>query len=256
MLKTDQTILAENILCKLFCLVLIAITLRKKRWKWREIGFQRHGLLKGLACGLALGIGTFALAYLAEFILLLGMGKQPRLSFYISNFALANQNITGFSFSAILICLIGNLFNVWAEEGLFRGLFLKLGKDYTTEKKANLLQSLLFGIWHIVMVAGWVIDGDMSIAGAIPMAAGYVLLAGILAYEWGLCVLLTGTVWTGVFEHAFNNLIGNSLHMITETGTDELQIFRIVLSNLLSLSIVLVIAKRSKKKNKTILSCT
>lgn len=106
------------------------------------------------------------------------------------------------------------------------------------------------------MVAGWVIDGDMSIAGAIPMAAGYVLLAGILAYEWGLCALLTGTVWTGVFEHAFNNLIGNSLHMITETGTDELQIFRIVLSNLLSLSAVLVIAKRSKQKNKTILFCT
>ena len=71
-------------------------------------------------------------------------------------------------------------------------------------------------------------------------------MSGILAYEWGLCLALTGTVWTGAFEHFFNNFITNSLHMVTDTGIDEMQILRIVLSNALSLAFVMIISKSAK----------
>ena len=46
-----------------------------------------------------------------------------------------------------------------------------------------------------------------------------------------------------MFEHLFNNFIGNVLHTVTETGADELQILRILLSNLLSLAIVALLFK-------------
>ena len=82
------------------------------------------------------------------------------------------------------------------------------------------------------------------------MAVGYVLLAGVLAYEWGLCISLTGTIWAGVFEHFFNNFITNSLHMVTDTGIDEMQILRIVLSNVLSLAFVLMLSKHAKRHNR------
>lgn len=246
-IKTDQTFLAENIICKIFCILLIGYFLHSKGWKWSDIGFKKNGVAKGLFYGFSLGIITFAMSYLIEFIILWSMGKQPHLGFFVTNFSISNQNITGISVVAIVICIFGNVINVWAEEGLFRGLLLKIGLSSLSEKKSNLLQSLLFGVWHIVTVIVWLIDGSINIPTAIVMAIGYIVLAGVLGYEWGVCVKLTGTVWTGIFEHFFNNFISNSLHTITATGIDELQIIRIALSNILSLSIVLIAAKISKK---------
>ncbi len=250
-IKTDRTILGENVLCKLICILAVGVVLRRRGLGWRDLGFRVQGLAKGAIYGFSLGAVTFAIAYLCEFMLLRGMGKQPRLAFFISNFALSGQNVTGTAVSALLICIAGNILNVWAEEGLFRGLFLHLGAEVWPQKRANLTQSLLFGLWHVVLVAVWVADGEIGLSAAAVAALGYVVLAGILAYEWGLCAALTGTLWVGVFEHLFNNFIGNALHMVTETGTDELQIFRVVLSNVLSLAFVLTAAaiqKRNAKK--------
>lgn len=197
-----------------------------------------------------MGVGTFSISYFAEFIILQGMGLHPELSFYISNFTMSDQNITGVSLSALVICLIGNIFNVWAEEGLFRGLLFGIGRTRYSDRAANLIQAVLFGLWHIIVVIVWLAQGSIGIAAALVMAAGYVLLAGVLGYEWGLCYLLTGTLWTGVFEHFFNNFLSNSLHVITENGADELQIVRIVLSNVLSLLIVIILSvTRKNRKN-------
>lgn len=199
--------------------------------------------------GLSLGISSFAISYGMEYFLLTAMGRQPALHFYISNFALTGQNITGLSFAAVLLCIAGNILNVLAEEGLFRGLFLQMARTVYPERISNLMQALLFGIWHIVMVVVWVLDKSISIPEAVVMAAGYILLAGILGYEWGMCAALTGTIWAGMFEHFFNNFITNSLHVVTQTGADELQILRIVVSNVLSLLFVMVLAKKRKKKS-------
>ena len=97
-----------------------------------------------------------------------------------------------------------------------------------------------------------VYDGQMSVIQAIVFAIGYVVLAGILAIEWGTCVSMTGVLWVGLSEHFFNNFIGNILHVVSTTGTDEFQIIRIVLSNFLSLGIVLLINKKNKANQKSV----
>ena len=56
------------------------------------------------------------------------------------------------------------------------------------------LQAFLFGIWHIVMCVLGVYDGQMSVGQAVIFAVGYVVLAGILALEWGTCVSMTGVL--------------------------------------------------------------
>ncbi|MBQ1593865.1 MAG: hypothetical protein II077_17645 [Treponema sp.] len=58
---------------------------------------------------------------------------------------------------------------------------------------------------------------------------------------------MSGVLWVGLSEHIFNNFIGNFLHVVSTSGTDEYQIVRIVISNFLSLGIVLLI---NKKKNR------
>lgn len=245
-LKTDQTWLAENIFCKVFIILLIFFILKKLNLSWRSIGFIKSGILPGAAIGLSLGIVTFFISYSAEYLLLQGMGLNPRLSFYIASFAIDNQNITGISLWTLGVCLIGNLINVWAEEGLFRGVFLQVGKKSLSFQATNFLQAALFGLWHIIMVVIWLAEGSITVPGALVMALGYFLLAGVLGYEWGLCAALTGTIWAGFFEHFFNNFISSSLHMITETGVDELQILRIVLSNVLSLVLVIIMTRLKK----------
>lgn len=245
-IKTDQTIISENIICKLFIIAVLFIALPKLKWNWNKIGFSKKNLLKNAVLGLFLGVSTFFLSYLIEYLVLNAIGKSPHIHFFITNFALSNQNIRGSSFAMIAICISGNIVNVWAEEGLFRGLFFQMMKTSFTEKQSNFIQSLLFGLWHIVTVIVWLSDGSINLPTACFMALGYVILSGILAYEWGLCLALTGTVWTGAFEHFFNNFITNSLHMVTDTGIDEMQILRIVLSNALSLAFVMIISKSAK----------
>lgn len=253
-LKTDQTFLAENIICKLFAIGVIFFCLHKLQFSWSSIGFKKSGIMQGGILGLLLGVVTFSVSYLVEYLILKNMGLQPKFSFYIANFTISNQNVIGVSISALVICLLGNIVNVWAEEGLFRGLLFQIGKMSYTQKTANLIQSILFGFWHVITVVVWVLDGSIDIPTACIMAIGYIVLAGILGYEWGLCAALTGTLWAGVFEHFFNNFISNALHVITETGVDELQIIRIVISNILSLLIVIFLTKARKHLKNEVLS--
>lgn len=242
--KTDQTWIGENILHKICCIMLIGIVLDLLGLHWDDLGFSKKGLFTGLKYGLALGISTFFLSYAVEFIVLSAMGKHPSLRFYITNFSLTGTHSNGSSLLAVAVCVIGNIVNVYAEEGLFRGLFRKIGIQCYSPKTANIIQALLFGIWHITNVINPLTDGSMNIAMAVFMGTGYILLSGILAYEWGICAALTGTLWTGASEHLFNNFISNSLHTVTETGADEWMIIRITLSNILSLLFVLLISRK------------
>lgn len=255
-LKTDQTFLAENIICKLFAIGMIFFWLHKLQISWSSIGIKKCGIMKGAALGLSLGVVTFSVSYSVEYLILKNMGLQPKFSFYIANFTISNQNIIGVSMSALVICLLGNIINVWAEEGLFRGLLFQIGKMSYTQKTTNLIQSILFGLWHVITVVVWVFDGSIDIPTALIMSIGYIVLAGILGYEWGLCAALTGTLWAGVSEHFFNNFIGNTLHVITETGVDELQIIRIVISNILSLLIVILLTKIRKHRKNEVFNCS
>ena len=139
--RTEQTIIADNVFTKIFCIIATFAAMKINRIKIQDLGFNNNKVIKYLGCGLGLGI-----------------------------------------------------------------------------------LALVFGI-------------------------GYVILAGVLGIEWGICVNMTGVIWMCVAEHFFNNFIGNILHVVSVTGTDELQIVRIVLSNVLSLIIVIGINTRKGKAN-------
>lgn len=245
-IKTDQTWIGENILHKICCILLILIALDMLRLRPSDLGFSKKGLFAGLKYGFALGISTFFISYAAEFIAQFVMGKHPTLQFYITNFSLAKAHRSGSSFLTVIVCIVGNILNVCAEEGLFRGLFYKISMQCCSPKTANAIQAMLFGIWHITNAVNPVLDGSISIAAGVFMGIGYVLLSGILAYEWGICALLTGTLWTGLSEHFFNNFISNSLHIVTGTEADEMMTIRITLSNILSLLFVMIISRKRK----------
>lgn len=250
-IRTDQTIIADNVITKIFCIIATLVAMKICGLKISDIGLKWKNTFKYICCGFGLGIFTFAISYGLEILLLAIQGKSPRLSMYITNFGLSGATSeVSLSAVAVIICVIVNIINVLAEEGMFRGFILKTVSDKWGFKTGNFVQAFLFGIWHIIMCVLGVYDGLMSIPQAIVFAIGYVVLAGILAIEWGTCVNMTGVLWVGLSEHFFNNFIGNFLHVVSSTGTDEFQIIRIVLSNLLSLGIVLIINRKKHVNQK------
>ena len=248
-IRTDQTIITDNVITKIFCIIATLIAMKSCRLKLTDIGLKFKNTFKYIGCGRGLGIFTFAISYGLEMSLLAVQGKAPKLSMFITNFGLSGATAeVSLSALALVICVLVNIINVLAEEGMFRGFILKVVTERWGFRAGNYVQALLFGIWHIVMCVLGVYDGQMSVLQAVVFAIGYVVLAGILAIEWGTCVSMTGVLWVGLSEHFFNNFIGNFLHVVSSTGTDEFQIIRIVLSNFLSLGIVLLINKRNKKQ--------
>lgn len=245
--RTEQTIIADNVFTKIFCIIATLVVMKINRIKIQDAGFKNNKVIKYLGCGLGLGILTFAISYGVEYFILIAAGKAPHLEVYITNFGLTGATSeVSLSAMAVIICIVVNIINVIAEEGLFRGFILKVVSEKCNFKVANMTQAILFGVWHIVMCVLGVYDGQMTIPVALVFGIGYVILAGILGIEWGICVNMTGVIWMCVAEHFFNNFIGNILHVVSATGIDEFQIVRIVLSNVLSLIMVIGINRKRK----------
>lgn len=253
LIETDKTAIGENVLHKISGIVILAAVLKVLKLKWRDIGFQRDGFISGIWKGILLGSGCFALSYGLELALLALQGAPAHLELYISGFSLTGSQIRNTGFVFFVLCVLFNIINVWMEEGIFRGLFIKTLSETDSFLKANFISAFLFGIWHIVMPVRSCANGEMSFAAMVLMSIGYVILAGIMGVKWGLLYRMTGNLWVGLGDHLFNNTVAtNMLHVISPNGADELQIVRILAAQLISCVLVLMIycrEQRSKRIN-------
>jgi membrane protease YdiL (CAAX protease family) len=214
------------------------------------IGFIRKTALRHSLYGFLLGAVAFIPAYAADLLLARANGQAPGLSLYVSAFSASGNfgNQTGAIFFAI--CVAGNIINVLMEEGVFRGLFLRLAESKNTFPRAVLLSSVLFGLWHIVgPIREWV-DGDRSASGAVMMALVMAITTAITGTKFCLLVKWSGSLWTAMADHFFNNTITNILHVVTPAGADEMMTLRIAIAQLLSLAIVIILFVRSKAREK------
>ena len=250
LIETDKTAIGENVLHKVIGIILLALALKKINFTWRDIGFQRDGFVSGILKGLLLGSICFAVSFGLELGILAPQGNSAHLEIYISSFSLTGSQIKNTDFVFFLLCVVFNVVNVWMEEGIFRGLFIKIFSESKSFMQANFIAAFLFGIWHIVMPARSYMDGEMSFAAMVLMGIGYIILAGIMGIKWGLLYHMTGNIWTGLGDHLFNNTVAtNMLHVISLNGADELQIVRIMAAQLISFTFVLAIyVYRSRKK--------
>lgn len=149
----------------------------------------------------------------------------------------------------LILCIVFNLINVWMEEGLFRGLFMKILTPRLSFASAALLIAFLFGIWHWVMPLRDYLGGNTSLAGLLVIGIGYILLAGIMSIKWSLLYKMTGALWVGLGDHLFNNVIvTNLLHVISNGEADSMQIVRIMTGQILSFVLVMLYYRKTIKK--------
>ena len=250
LIETDRTAIGENVLHKAAGIIILVLALKRVDLTWSDIGFQRNGFVSSILKGLLLGSVCFIISFGLELAILALQGNPAHLEIYISSFSLTGSGIKNTDFVFFLLCVVFNVVNVWMEEGIFRGLFIKILSETKSFMQSNFIAAFLFGIWHIVMPARSCMDGEMSFAAMVLMGIGYIILAGIMGIKWGLLYHMTGNIWTGLGDHLFNNTVAtNMLHVISLNGADELQIVRIMAAQLISFTFVLAIyVYRSRKK--------
>ncbi len=242
LIETDKTAIGENVFHKVVGIIILAVILKGSNFTWSDIGFQRNSFAGSILKGLLLGSVCFAISYGLELAIFILQGNPAHLEIYISSFSLTGSQIKNTDFVFFLLCVLFNIINVWMEEGVFRGLFLKMLSKAKPFMQANFIAAFLFGIWHIVMPIRSYVNGEMSFAAMVLMGIGYIILAGIMGIKWGLLYRITGNIWVGLGDHLFNNTVAaNMLHVVSLKGADELQIVRIMAAQIISFAFVLVI---------------
>lgn len=248
-IRTDETILAENFIHKVFGIIVLFVALFATKLKWSDIGFTKAKTVQNTFKGLALGASCFLFAYLIECIILYFINGNVQLSVYTSGFSLNGEAVIQNGIGFILLCIGFNLINVWMEEGVFRGLFAGLLSEQKTFKFTVVFSALLFGVWHWVMPMRDFIEGNSSLGNLLVMGIGYIILSGIMSIKWSFLYKITGSLWMGLGDHLFNNVVvTNLLHVISNNEADSMQIVRILIGQLVSFALVMIYYQKRAKK--------
>ncbi len=248
-LRTDQTWVGEAIIHKLLGIVIMSIIACRLGFKPEEIGFSKGKSILKVFYGLAFGFAVYGIAYAAEIIMAKAAGSFDSLRFYVSAYAIDKNsgNRTGFLF--FILCIIGNVINVLMEEGNFRGLFPGiLGEKYAFAKAA-VITSALFGFWHIVLPLRNYVDREQSFRGMIVQCVLLLVISTLIGLKFTILTKMSGSIYMSMGDHFFNNTIVNLLHVVTNTGADEMMTVRIFIAQSLSFVLVLIYYCKWRRTN-------
>lgn len=250
-LRTDRTFFSEAFIHKLIGIAILFLAAKMYDMKPQNIGFEKSGVLYNLLRGLAFGLTVFAIAYAVEILILASQGRFETVKFYVSAYS-ADGNVgnqTGLIF--FIICIIGNIINVIMEEGLFRGLFQQILERKYTFILSAVISSCLFGLWHIMAPLRSFCDGALSTGGLIANVLMLTVTSGFIGFKFSLLTKMTGSLYMGMADHFVNNTIVNVIHVMSDTGADELQTVRIAVAQSISFILVLTyyLQRNGVKKN-------
>jgi membrane protease YdiL (CAAX protease family) len=250
-IRTDQSVIGELFVNKLFGIALIAVALHWLQLRWRDIGFDVGKMFSGIAIGIAIGCVLYAIGYAVEFwSVRSATSGEVSLAFFVTSYSVGGNAVMNSNAMFFCVCILGNIINVVMEEGVFRGLFMERLARRNGFVKSALISSLLFGLWHIVEPIRDVIDGTSSIPGAAMQSLLLVFAAFIFGLSLCMLMKLTGSLWAGMVIHFINNTSANLLHIVSPSGFDEMQTARIAVAQIilfLATLIVFVIVRRKRE---------
>lgn len=249
-LRTDKTWVGEAVVHKLTGIVILFAAVGFLRETLADIGLARKGRLRNIGKGLFFGIGVFIIAYAVEIMMAIAGGTFVSLQVYVSTYAV-DQNLghrTEWLF--YIICIVGNMVNVFMEEGIFRGLFQKILEKKYSFMCSALIASVLFGLWHIVGPIRNYFDGVSGVEGMIANAIMLTVTSALVGFKFALLTKMTGSLYMAMGDHFVNNTIVNILHVVSETGVDEMMFVRITIAQSVSFLLVLICYIRREYKRR------
>ena len=201
----------KSIVSKVLGFILVLGYLRVLRKPISSIGLHSRNFARAfLIGGLSLLI-LYAALYGVQFYLLNTAGESPKLVFA----AIDKQTETMGGLYFTLFYLLGQIFNAFMEEGIFRGVMLPHFMLKFSFWKANILQAFLFGLAHLVWpLSSWV-SGQATSGEAVAEAASLLIFTTVGGLVFGYLYYRTGSLWTAVFAHLIDNVVGLFFHIQT-----------------------------------------
>ncbi len=240
-LRLDER-LGEIILCKALGFVLVILFVWVCGKKLEDIGLHSRRLGPSLLIGVVITVIALAAGYVVEFASQLQ--SQPVVHFEAID---PKAGVTGGRLF-VLWMIFGNVINSFMEEGLFRGVMIRLFRIKLSFWRTNALQAFLFAIWHLPWVVKWVQTGQIEAHGGLFFATLSQFLPMLLiGFAWGYFYLKTDSLWVPWVAHFLNNTTFNSLHITTTDGLDSGMTIRglvYLVISLLSILLVKYLAER------------
>lgn len=202
----DQTIFS-----KVFGFILVLAYLRVLGKPVSSIGLHARNFGKAFLIGGLSLIILYATLYTVQFYRLSLAGESSRLVFAAIDHR--TETLGGLYFT--LFYLLGQLFNAFMEESIFRGVILPHLMQRFNFWKANALQAFLFGLAHLVFpLQSWA-SGQATTGEALAEAATLLVFTTIGGLVFGYLYYRTDSLWTSVFAHLIDNSIGLFFHIQT-----------------------------------------
>jgi membrane protease YdiL (CAAX protease family) len=214
-LRLDER-LGEIILCKVLGFGLVILFVQATGRSLRDIGLHSRRLGQSVLIGTLITVVALVAGYGVEFAV--QMQRQPVVHFAAID---PKAGVTG-GLLFVVWMIVSNFINSFMEEGLFRGVMIRLFRVKLSFWRANVLQAFLFGIWHLPWVLKWYQTGRIEEQGGILLATIMQFVPMLLiGFAWGYFYLKTSSLWVPWIYHVLNNTMLNLLHITTVDGLDS-----------------------------------
>jgi uncharacterized protein len=200
----DQTIFS-----RVLGFLLVLGYLRVLRKPIRSIGLHARNFDKAFLIGALSLLILYAALYTVQFYRLSLAGETPRLVFG----AIDQETGAMGGLFFTLFYLVGQFFNAFMEESIFRGVILPHLMRRFRFWKANIWQALLFGLAHLVFPLSSWLSGQTSAGEAATAAAFLLVFTTVGGLVFGYLYYRTGSLWTALFAHLIDNGIGLFFHL-------------------------------------------
>lgn len=217
--------------------------LRVLRKPIRSIGLHARNFDKVLLIGMFSLVILYTVLYGVQFYSQYNAGENPRLVFGTID---QETGILGGLFFSLLY-LVGQLFNAFMEESIFRGVILPHLMLRFRFWKANALQALLFGLAHLVFpLSSWV-SGQATAGEAFAEAVSLLIFTILGGLVYGYLYYRTDSLWTVIFAHLIDNAAGLFFHIQTVSRLNaETDILMLASVGFVALALLAwIVAKRS-----------
>lgn len=208
-LRLDELI-GEIIVSKFLGFLVIILCLRFTGRRLRDIGLHTERIGDSFKWGIMLVFLALVFSYSTQYLFLLFNNASPILAW--NEYTLPKL---------VLFVLIGNVINSLMEEGLFRGVILKDLMQHRSFWFANVLQAMLFGLWHIIWPIKLYSTGQISIGGAVMNALIYTIFSGIMGFLMGYLFYKTSDLWISISWHTVWNSCLNLLTVQSAVLSNE-----------------------------------
>lgn len=203
--------------------------------------------LHGRNIGKAFLIGGFSLIilyvvlYTIQFISLGNAGETPRFVFGAINKETAIMGSLYFT----LFYLFGQIVNAFMEESIFRGVILPNLMQRFKVGQAITLQALLFGLAHLIWPLNNWMNGRVTTGEAMADAGMLFISTTLGGLVFGYLYYRTGNLWTAIFAHFVDNVVGLFFHIQTANRLNaETDILMIASLGFLALVVLVKVAAK------------